>query len=152
MLIISTIIKNLEYVTAFGLTYKRLGVFAFLLLAIVGLFITYWKIYQRKTNAYLFNQMIWYFYGTLLLCSFINWGSLITNYNISVNKGVDPIFLSGLNFNDNVRRTYFYQNKFDGQYPEMEREEASLPKAEPAKRRTEFIKREDPRFKKRGDY
>ncbi|WP_369753230.1 DUF4173 domain-containing protein [Flavobacterium sp. WC2409] len=123
VLIISTIIKNLEYVTAFGLTYKRLGVFAFLLLAIVGLFITYWKIYQRKTNAYLFNQMIWYFYGTLLLCSFINWGSLITNYNISVNKGVDPIFLSGLNFNDNVRRTYFYQNKFDGQYPEMEREE-----------------------------
>jgi 23S rRNA pseudouridine2604 synthase len=31
-------------------------------------------------------------------------------------------------------------------------EEASLPKTETPKRRTEFIKRDDPRFKKRGDY
>jgi 23S rRNA pseudouridine2604 synthase len=36
--------------------------------------------------------------------------------------------------------------------PSSKTEEASLPKAEPAKRRTEFIKRDDPRFKKRGDY
>jgi uncharacterized membrane protein len=123
VLIISTIIKNVEYVTAFGLTYKRLGVFAFLLLAIVGLLITFWKIYKQKTNAYLFNQMIWYFYGTLLLCSFINWGNLITNYNISVNKGVEPIFLSGLNFNDENRRDYFLLKKLDGKEIELSREE-----------------------------
>jgi 23S rRNA pseudouridine2604 synthase len=36
--------------------------------------------------------------------------------------------------------------------PSSKTEEASLPKTEPAKRRTEFIKRDDPRFKKRGDY
>jgi 23S rRNA pseudouridine2604 synthase len=37
--------------------------------------------------------------------------------------------------------------------PSSKTEEASLPKTEPiAKRRTEFIKREDPRFKKKGDY
>jgi 23S rRNA pseudouridine2604 synthase len=36
--------------------------------------------------------------------------------------------------------------------PSSKTEEASLPKPEPAKRRTEFIKRDDPRFKKRGDY
>lgn len=36
--------------------------------------------------------------------------------------------------------------------PSSKTEEASLPKAEPAKRRTEFIKRDDPRFKGRGDY
>jgi hypothetical protein len=123
VLIISTIIKNVEYVTAFGLTYKRLGVFAFLLLAIVGLLITFWKIYKQKTNAYLFNQMIWYFYGTLLLCSFINWGNLITNYNISVNKGVEPIFLSQLNFNDENRRDYFLLKKLDGKEIELSREE-----------------------------
>ncbi|MFV5692365.1 DUF4173 domain-containing protein [Flavobacterium sp. LT1R49] len=122
ILIISAIIKNVEYITAFGLTYKRLGVFAFLLLAVAGLLITFWKIYKQKTNAYLFNQMIWYFYGTILLCSFVNWGNIITNYNISVNKGVEPIFLSGLNFNDESRRDYFLLKKLNGQYIELTRE------------------------------
>jgi len=38
--------------------------------------------------------------------------------------------------------------------PSSKTEEASLPKPEPQpqKRRTEFIKKDDPRFKKRGDY
>jgi 23S rRNA pseudouridine2604 synthase len=36
--------------------------------------------------------------------------------------------------------------------PSSKTEEASLPKTEAPKRRTEFIKRNDPRFKKRGDY
>ena len=122
VLILSTIIKNSEYVSFFGLTYKRLGVYAFLILAIVGLVFAFLKIINQKTNAYLFNQMIWYFYGTILLCSFVNWGNIITHYNISVNKGVESTFLSGLNFNDEVRRDYFLQNKLDGQYIEISRE------------------------------
>jgi len=36
--------------------------------------------------------------------------------------------------------------------PSSKTEEASLPKIEPEKRRTEFIKKDDPRFKNRGDY
>lgn len=107
ILIVSTIIKNSEYVSFFGLTYKRLGVYAFLILAIIGLVFTFLKIRKQKTNAYLVNQMVWYFYGTILLCSFVNWGNLITNYNISVNKGVEPRFLSSLNFNDESRDAYF---------------------------------------------
>ena len=122
ILILSTFIKNSEYVSFFGLTYKRLGVYAFLILAIIGLVISFIKIIKQKTNAFLFNQMIWYFYGTTLLCSFVNWGNLITNYNISVNRGVEPTFLSGLNFNDEVRRDYFLQNKLEGQYLEISRE------------------------------
>lgn len=123
VLIVSAIIKNSEYVSFFGLTYKRLGVYAFLILAIIGLVISFQKISKQKTNAYLFNQMIWYFYGTILLCSYINWGSLVTNYNISVNKGVEPVFLSELNFNDDVRREYFEKNNLNGRHAEAIREE-----------------------------
>ena len=122
VLILSTIIKNSEYVSFFGLTYKRLGVYAFLILAIIGLVFSFIKITKQKTNAFLFNQMIWCFYGTILLCSFVNWGNIITHCNISVNKGVEPIFLSGLNFNDESRRDYFLQKKLDGQYREISRE------------------------------
>ena len=122
VLILSTAVKNSEYVSFFGLTYKRLGVYAFLILAIIGLGYAFLKITRQKTNAYLFNQMVWYFYGTVLLCSFFNWGSLITNYNISVSKGVEPNFLSGLDFNDETRREYFLLHNVKEQYNENERE------------------------------
>ena len=123
VLIVSAIIKNSEYVSYFGLTYKRLGVYAFLILAIIGLIVSFQKINKQKTNAFLFNQMLWYFYGTILLCSYINWGGIITNYNIAVNKGVEPIFLSELNFNDDARREYFIKNNLDGKKSEIVREE-----------------------------
>jgi uncharacterized membrane protein SirB2 len=123
LLIISTIIKNSEYVLTFGLTYKRLGVFAFLILAIVGLYYTFFKISYQKTNAFLVNKMFWFFYGTVIFCSFVNWGEIITIYNISVNRGVEPIFLSNLNFNDETRSAFFLKNNLDGQQNEMYREE-----------------------------
>jgi hypothetical protein len=123
VLIVSAIVKNSEYVSFYGLTYKRLGVYAFLILAIIGLIVSFQKIQKQKTNAYLFNQMVWYFYGTILLCSYVNWGNLVTSYNISVNKGVEPVFLSGLNFNDDTRREYFAKNNLDGKYTEAVREE-----------------------------
>ena len=123
LLIVSAFIKNSEYVSYFGLTYKRLGVYAFLILAIIGLVYVFFKIKKQKTNAYLINQMVWYFYATVLLCSYVNWGNLITNYNISVNKTVEPAFLSDLNFNDESRRAYFLKNNLDGQKTEIRREE-----------------------------
>jgi hypothetical protein len=125
-LILSAIIKNSEYISVFGLTYKRLGVYAFLILSIIGLVYVFLKIKKQKTNAYLVNNMIWYFYGTLLLCSFVNWGNLITNYNIAVNKCTEPKFLSGLNFNDDARREYFLKNNLNGGHDESSREEMIL--------------------------
>ena len=123
LLIVSTFIKNSEYIAVQGLTYKRLGVYAFLVLAIIGLVFVFLKITKQKTNPYLANQMVWYFYGTVLICSFVNWGNLITNYNISVNKCAEPMFLSTLNFNDEARREYFSKNHLNGQLEEVKREE-----------------------------
>ncbi len=122
LLIVSSAVKNSEYIIHFGLTYKRLGVYAFLIITLIGLGFTYYKIKNKKTNAFLFNQMTWCLYGLILLCSFFNWGNLITQYNIEANKGVDPVFLSDLNFNDEVRRVYFKANQLDGQYKESNRE------------------------------
>lgn len=132
ILIVSTIIKNSEYVSFFGLTYKRLGVYAFLILAIIGLIFTFLKITRQKTNAYLFNQMVWCFYATILLCSFVNWGNLITNYNVSVNKGVEPRFLSSLNFNDESCDAYFSTIKIDDeQYGHLQENNIENHKADP---------------------
>ena len=106
VLVISAFAKNSEYVLNLGLTYKRLGVYAFLILAIIGLIFTFIKIHQQKTNAYLFNQMVWYFYGTILVCSFINWGNIATVYNIK-NEKADFKFLYSLNYNDKILQEKF---------------------------------------------
>ncbi|SFH78769.1 DUF4153 domain-containing protein [Halpernia frigidisoli] len=118
ILILSAFAKNSEYILNLGLTYKRLGVYAFLSLAIIGLIFTYLKIKNQKTNAYLFNQMIWYFYGTILVCSFINWGGIATKYNI--DRGFKSYFdLSSLNFNDKILEKKFPNEKrFDPYHSE----------------------------------
>ena len=106
VLVISAFVKNSEYIINLGITYKRLGVYAFLILSMIGLVLTFLKIQKQKTNAFLFNHMVWYFYGTILVCSFINWGNLATVYNIKNNKG-DFYFLRLLNFNDEVLSVKF---------------------------------------------
>lgn len=112
MLVCSAILKNTEYITGFGMTYKRLGVYAFLLLSMIGLIVTFVKIQKQKTNVYLVNQMFWYFYGTILVCSFVNWGGWATEYNINHKKG-DFDFLKTLNFNDQLLKKNFSKESKD---------------------------------------
>ena len=106
ILILSSALKNTEYISNLGITYKRLGVYAFLTLALIGLILAFYKIEKKKTNAFLFNHMMWYFYGTVLICSFVNWGNIATQYNIHHNKG-NYDFLTSFNFNDKTIKEKF---------------------------------------------
>ncbi|MGX9986156.1 DUF4153 domain-containing protein [Soonwooa purpurea] len=101
LLVLSAATKNLEYISELGLTYKRLGVLAFLGLALLGLSFTFYKIKNRKTNLFLVNKMLWAVYGLVLACSIVNWGALATYYNLKNNK-VDWTYLKSLNFNDHI--------------------------------------------------
>ena len=107
VLVISAMLKNSEYVYYLGLTYKRLGVYAFLSLAIIGLVFTFIKVNQQKTNAYLFNQMFWYVYGTILVCSFINWGGIITSYNLKREDFAANYHFNSVDFNDKQLLEYY---------------------------------------------
>lgn len=111
VLVISAFAKNSEYIISLGITYKRLGVNAFLALAFIGLILTFIKIKNQKTNAFLFNHMSWYFYGTVLAASFINWGNLATVYNIRNEKG-NFDFHKSLNYNDEILLKV-YPNEFE---------------------------------------
>lgn len=100
VLIISAAAKNSEYIINYGFTYKRLGVYAFLLLSLIGLIITFIKIQYQKTNAYLFNTMTWYLYGTILVCSYINWGGIITSQNMKRKDFVLKYHQTAINFSE----------------------------------------------------
>ncbi len=117
IMVVSTAIKNLEYVMEWGLTYKRLGVFVFLALSIIGLLYTYWKIKGQKTNFYLFDRMCIAFYVCLLVCGIFNWSALITRYNLNFDK-IDWDYLRGIDSgNEFLLLDYAQQKNIDtGQY------------------------------------
>ncbi|WP_079240367.1 DUF4153 domain-containing protein [Chryseobacterium indologenes] len=106
VLVVSAALKNYEYIINYGFTYKRLGVLAFLLLSLVGLGLTFIKIKKQKRNIFLVNSMIWYFYGTILVCSYFNWGGFITSQNMKRKDFVVNYHLTSLNFSEKALLKY----------------------------------------------
>lgn len=106
VLIFSTVLKNTEYIRNFGFTYKRLGVYAFLILSILGLIFTFIKIKNQKTNVYLFNKMFGCFFGIILLCSYINWGGIITSENMKRQDFALNFHKNSINFNEKQLLNY----------------------------------------------
>jgi hypothetical protein len=100
MMIVSTCVRNYIYVGEFSLTYKRIGVFVYLLLAMIGLFLTLYKIRFRMSNWFLVrtNAFCWYLF--LCVSSFINWDKVVCEFNISRKAGqlerLDKKYLLGL--------------------------------------------------------
>jgi Leucine-rich repeat (LRR) protein len=91
--IISTGYRTLLYISEYNLTYKRLGVYIWLVLTLIGLITTLVKIYQKKTNLYLFKANGWSFYVVLVLFACLNWDLVITKFNIQKSKSVDKNYL-----------------------------------------------------------
>lgn len=87
MLIFEVAYKNNLYIEEYGLTYKRIGVYVYLLLALVGLVTTYIKARGLKSNWYLFRKNAWTFYLILVVFSFFNWSRIITLYNLQHLSG-----------------------------------------------------------------
>lgn len=107
VLVISAVYQNTVYVSNLGLTYKRLGVYMFLILCFYGLHFTFKKIQNQKTNFYLVDKMTWGFFYTLVFCSLFNWGSLITYYNLTL-KEIDIDYLEyGLDGNEKELINYY---------------------------------------------
>ncbi|OUR99337.1 hypothetical protein A9Q86_12240 [Flavobacteriales bacterium 33_180_T64] len=96
MLIVLIAIKNQNYITAFGLTYKRIGVHIYILLTFIGLITTWIKVLKVKNLAFLFRRNTQIAFIVLLVCSTINWDYTITKYNLNVAKSFDIGYLINL--------------------------------------------------------
>lgn len=90
LLTISVAIRNFYYIDYFSLAYKRIGVIIFLILTIYGLYTVLVKVHRRKSAFFLFKSNSYSFYVVLVVCSLINWDSIIANYNF---KHSDKSFL-----------------------------------------------------------
>lgn len=99
-MIISTAYRNNLYINEYSLTFKRIGVYIWLLLVLIGLITTFVKILKAKSNWYLFRINGWLFYAVLLFSCFINWDVMVTNFNIKraeqKHKPLDANYLISL--------------------------------------------------------
>ncbi len=94
LMIVTSAYKNGLYIEEWALTYKRIGVFVYLLLASLGLITTAIKIRNIKSNWYLLKINIVGAYIALLLGCLVNWDLFIVRYNIhwsEMNDNNDPI-------------------------------------------------------------
>lgn len=82
IVIVSTVLKNTEYIHSFGLTYKRIGVLFFLAVTSVGLITTLVKVLKIKNLWYLFRVNLSVSFMLLILAATVNWDKLITYYNL----------------------------------------------------------------------
>ncbi len=100
-LVVATAYRNQLYIDEFSLTHKRIGVYVYLSLTLIGLAITLIKIAKLKTNWFLIRTAGWSFYAVLVLSCAMNWNMLITNFNIqqavAKNKVLDTDYLMELN-------------------------------------------------------
>lgn len=106
---ISVIIRNSYYVSFYGLSYKRIGVFSFLLLTILLLFLMLKKIQLKYSVFNIFKLVSWGAFTFVLLMSTINWDVVITKYNTrNTQSVVDYNYLFSLS---NVKRLPILKQK-----------------------------------------
>ena len=100
ILILVTTYKNFIYVSFHGLTYKRIGVFVYLLLSLIGLITTFIKVYATLNFWFLCRRNVSIGFVILLISTTINWDKLITKYNTKYAQNTDYDYLVSLSDNN----------------------------------------------------
>jgi hypothetical protein len=83
VMIATTVVKNYEYIAHWGLTYKRIGVYIYLLLAALGLVFTIIKIVRIKSLWYLIRNTSIGFLICFSTMGFVNWDKMIVQFNLT---------------------------------------------------------------------
>ncbi len=107
VLVAFTCYKNCAYVEALGLTYKRIGVFVYLLLTLTGLITAYIKIAQVKNFTYLLRTNIATVFAFLIISAAVPWDNTITWFNLNTLENPDINYLVDLGQN-NSEQLYRY--------------------------------------------
>lgn len=81
-LILSISYKTFLYIDHYGLSLKRLGVLVYLLLCVIGLITTFYKIKNQLNLTYLFRKNVAFGFGIVLVYSCFNWSAIVTRYNV----------------------------------------------------------------------
>ncbi len=100
VLVLVTSYKNYLYVFQYGFTYKRIGVFIYLGLSLIGLITTFTKVSEVYNLWYLLRKNTQVAYLLLIVLTMVNWDFAITRYNLEIAKSTDMNYLIELSNNN----------------------------------------------------
>lgn len=83
ILCITLAIRNIRYIEHFNLADKRIGIFIFLVITIIGLITVLYKIKAKKSVYFMLKVNVLSAIITLTSFSFINWDNFTARYNFS---------------------------------------------------------------------
>ena len=78
----SVLVRNYIYVDYHGLAWKRIGMFAFLLLTLIGLITLLVKVHRVRSLYYLLRVNSWSVYIVFVSMCFVNWDAVMARYNL----------------------------------------------------------------------
>jgi len=93
-----TAARNNMYTEMFGMTYKRIGVYFYLLLTAIGVITTVIKVMQRRTNTWLYRINTWLFFSVFVFSSVVSWSRFITWYSLYKSDYVNRAYLSTMSY------------------------------------------------------
>ncbi len=99
IMLVSTSWRNTIYIDEYSLTYKRIGVYVWLLLTFFGLITTLWKVRRSLSSWFLVRTNGWAFFTAIILLGSVNWDILIARYNTRNPDDADYEYLLRLNDN-----------------------------------------------------
>lgn len=82
LLVLLIAVRNWQYVDHFGLTYKRLGVYYFLVLMSIGLAMVWRKIDHKDSTFSILKRSVYAIFLSLIVLAPINWDRIIARYNL----------------------------------------------------------------------
>ncbi len=101
-MIFSTAYRNNMYIEESGISYKKIGLYVYLMLCLIGLVTTYIKISKNKSNMYLIRVNPWGYYSIMVISCLVNWDVIITDFNLNKafkeNKKLEKYYLADLSF------------------------------------------------------
>ncbi|AHM60668.1 hypothetical protein D770_12055 [Flammeovirgaceae bacterium 311] len=93
LLVLTTTLKNSWYIASYGLTYKRIGVWVYLVLVLIGLISTWIKISEKQTLWWMIKGNFRATLVVLLLVAALPWARIISWYNLEKAAVHDTAYL-----------------------------------------------------------
>ncbi len=122
VLVLVTSYKNYLYVFQYGFTYKRIGVFIYLCLSLIGLLTTFAKVSEVYNLWYLLRKNTQVAFLLVMVLTTVNWDYAITRYNIEYAMSIDFDYLIELsNNNAHLLHEYTEKHRQKGMISEKER-------------------------------
>ncbi len=90
--------RNNLYTETYGMTYKRIGLYFYLLLTAIGAATTALKVFSKKTNTWLFRINTWLFFSVFVFSSLVSWSRVVTWYSLYKSTYVNRAYLSSMSY------------------------------------------------------